>query len=392
MISKKNILIIGAGYVGFSLSICLSNKNNVTLIDTNKEKVKKIKLKTFNLNDNLIKHYIKNKKYKIQASYNLSNHIEENDIFILALPTNFIERKKSFDTSLIEKTIKKIRLIKKNSLIVIKSTTNIGFTEKLQKKFKTTNIIYAPEFIREGNALYDNLYPSRIIIGGTSKKAKDFGNLLLKSTLKKDVPLYFMNSKEAETVKLFSNSYLAIRVAFFNEVDNFAIGKNLDANNIITGICSDERIGDFYNNPSFGYGGYCLPKDSKQALSDFNGIPQALFKSIISSNSARKKFILDEILKTKPKVVGVYRLIMKSKADNFRSSSVIDLIKGLKKNKIKVIIFEPNISDDIYLDCLVENNLSVFSKNSTLIIANRLDKKIVKFKKKLYSRDLFSRD
>ena len=309
---------------------------------------------------------------------------------ILALPTNFCDKSNSFDTSIIEKLIPSILKINNDILIVIKSTVPIGFTTKMVKKYSSKKIIFSPEFLREGSALYDNLYPSRIIIGGDSKLSDFFLNIMKSSAAKKEVDTLLMSSDEAEAVKLFSNTYLAMRVAYFNELDNFALNKNLNTKNIIDGMSKDPRIGNFYNNPSFGYGGYCLPKDTKQLLSNFDNVGQSLIESIIESNQIRKEVLIQDIIKKSPKVVGIYRLQMKSGSDNFRFSSIHDIMKGISEANIDIVVFEPTIEDDSFLNYKIENRLEVFKDISSLIVANRNNNNDLNdVKSKLYTRDVY---
>ena len=309
---------------------------------------------------------------------------------ILALPTNFCDKSNSFDTNIIEKLIPSILKINNDILIVIKSTVPIGFTTKMVKKYSSKRIIFSPEFLREGSALYDNLYPSRIIIGGDSKLSEFFLNIMKFSAAKKEVDTLLMSSDEAEAVKLFSNTYLAMRVAYFNELDNFALSKNLNTKNIIDGMSKDPRIGNFYNNPSFGYGGYCLPKDTKQLLSNFDNVGQSLIESIIESNQIRKEVLIQDIIKKSPKVVGIYRLQMKSGSDNFRFSSIHDIMKGISAANIDIVVFEPTIEDDSFLNYKIENRLEVFKDISSLIVANRNNNNDLNdVKSKLYTRDVY---
>lgn len=390
---KMNITIVGAGYVGLSLAILLSQKNDVILLDINKNKINKINNKISPIKDKEIEKYLKNKTLKLKATLNRKTALKDADFIVISTPTNYDNEKHFFDTSSVEEIIKCGVSINKNAPIIIKSTVPVGFTEKMKRKYDAPNIMFSPEFLREGKALYDNLYPSRIIVGGKGSEAKKFANLLKEGAIKKDVFVKFMNSTEAEAVKLFSNTYLALRVAFFNELDTFSEINNLKTKNIIDGVCLDTRIGNFYNNPSFGYGGYCLPKDTKQLLANFENVPQNLIEAIIKSNHTRKEHIVKMIMNKNANTVGIYKLTMKKDSDNFRTSAICEIIDILKQNGVNIIIYEPmlNLSefDD---DIKIENNFEKFMEISDVILANRMDEKIMKFKDKVYTRDLFGRD
>lgn len=328
-----NICVVGAGYVGFSLSVLLSEKNNVIIYDIDKEKVNMINNNISPIEDKNIDYYLKNKKLNLKATCDFRVAFKNSKYIIICTPTDFENKTNSFDTSSIEDVIIKIKKINKDAVIIIKSTVPIGYTNAIKNKYNM-KIIFSPEFLREGKALYDNLYPSRIIIGSNKKDGKEFAEILRNSSKKQDVDILYMNSNEAESVKLFSNAYLAMRVAFFNELDTFALDKGYNSKDIINGVSLDPRIGDYYNNPSFGYGGYCLPKDSKQLHSNYRNIPENLIGAIINSNNTRKKYIAKYIKNKKFSTVGIYRLTIKSNSDNFRESSVIDIIKELKKVKL----------------------------------------------------------
>lgn len=386
------IAVVGIGYVGLSLAILLSQKNEVVAYDINKDKVDKINSRISPINDNYIIKYLNKKRLKLTATDDYSEAFRNADYIIICTPTNYNETYNSFDTSSIEDTIYKIKKINKHSIIVIRSTVPIGYTESLNRKEKKLKIIFSPEFLREGYALYDNLYPTRIIVGDDSNEARIFANLLYKAALKKDIPILYMNSVEAESVKLFANTYLALRIAYFNELDTYANQKKLNVKNIINGVCLDPRIGNYYNNPSFGYGGYCLPKDSKQLLQNYGNIPEKIIKAVVESNITRKKYIVSVIKKKKPKIVGIYRLIMKQNSDNFRDSSIQDIIKYLVNNNIKTIIYEPSLKTKKFLNCEVVNIFNDFVETSDIIVANRLDNKIMKFENKVFSRDIYNRD
>ena len=386
---SQNIAIIGSGYVGMSLAVLLSQKHNINIIDIDKEKVEKINQGISPIIDDLISDYLATKNLKLHASTPNPSILEISSIIIIATPTDFDEKTYKFDTSSVDRAIDEI--IKRNidSTIIIKSTIPEGHTEFLQKKYNNKRIIFSPEFLREGNALYDNLYPSRIVVGSKCKHAKIFADLLADASLKKEVKILLTSSREAEAIKLFSNAYLALRVAFFNELDTYAMSKGLDSMNIITGLGLDERIGDHYNNPSFGYGGYCLPKDTKQLLANFDDIPQDLIKSVISSNNKRKIFIANAILEIESNIIGFYKLAMKKDSDNFRSSSTLDVIELVKSSGKQIIIFEPNINNKHFLDIEVDNNLESFKKRCDLIVTNRTEMSLNDVQDKLFTRDIF---
>ena len=386
---KSKITVVGSGYVGMAISTLLAKNNDLTILEIDSEKIDIINKGSSTVKDSLIDSVMKEESLSIYATSNKVEAYQEAEYIIIATPTDFNESKNSFDTNSIDSVVNDIFNNNLNALIVIKSTVPIGYTRKLQKKYNTERIIFSPEFLREGNALYDNLYPSRIVIGSKLKAAKDFGNLLKDSAFKDEINIILTSSEEAESIKLFSNAYLAMRVAFFNELDSFAISNHFNAEKIIEGVSHDERIGDSYNNPSFGYGGYCLPKDTKQLLASYKKIPQSLVKAIVDSNEIRKKFLVSEILKTNPKIVGVYLLSMKEGSDNFRSAAVMDLIDDISSNDVKVLIYEPNITNNFYKDYEVVNDLSLFARNSDIIIANRMSKEIKDYRTKIFSRDIF---
>lgn len=386
---SQNITIIGSGYVGMSLAVLLAQKHNINIIDIDKEKVEKINQGISPIKDDLISKYLATKNLKLHASTPNPSILEISSIIIIATPTDFDEKTSKFDTSSVDRAIDEI--IKRNidSTIIIKSTIPEGHTEFLQKKYNNKRIIFSPEFLREGNALYDNLYPSRIVVGSKCKYAKIFAGLLIDASLKKEVQILLTSSREAEAIKLFSNAYLALRVAFFNELDTYAMSKGLDSKDIITGLGLDDRIGDHYNNPSFGYGGYCLPKDTKQLLANFGDIPQDLIKSVISSNNKRKIFIANAILEIESNIIGFYKLAMKKDSDNFRSSSTLDVIELVKSSGKQIIIFEPNINNKHFLDIEVDNNLESFKKRCDLIVTNRIEMPLNDVQDKLFTRDIF---
>ena len=382
--------IVGLGYVGLSNAILLSQHNHVIAIDNDSERVKLINEHKSPIHDREIIEYLKNKKLNLEATLDWKSAFERSEIVIIATPTDYDEQKNYFNTSSVESVIENVVSVNKDALIIVKSTIPVGFINTVRKKFKTDNIIFSPEFLREGKALYDNLYPSRIIVGEQSDRGQRFANLLLQGALKKDVSVLLTDTTEAEAIKLFANTYLAMRVAFFNELDTYAEIKNLDSKQIIEGICLDPRIGNHYNNPSFGYGGYCLPKDTKQLLANYKDVPNNIITAIVNANNTRKKFIVDQILLNKPNTVGIYRLVMKHGSDNFRSSAVQTIIKKLKENKVEIIIYEPSISLDIFNDTVVENNLGHFKNRSDIIITNRLDDDLLDVLDKVYTRDIFN--
>lgn len=386
------ITIIGAGYVGLSLAILISRKYKVSVLDIDTKKVDLINNKISPIKDKDITYFLKTKRLKLEVSSSSELAISNANYVIIATPTNYDVKKGSFDTSSIEKVIKQIIKYNKNVYTIIKSTVPLGFTDRMRSKYNKENIVFLPEFLRESKALYDNLNPSRVIIGDNSKTAKKFANILTECAdrKKKDIPIIMMSSKEAEAVKLFSNTYLAMRIAFFNELDSLAESHHISSEKIISGVSADPRIGNFYNNPSFGYGGYCLPKDTKQLLDDFSNIPNKIINAVVESNQTRKEFIVNSILNKDSKTVGVYRLIMKNDSDNFRESAVLDIIKLLIKRKTNVIVYEPLAKDEFSLEGVkLVSNFENFVSKSDIIIANRLTKELENYKDIVYSRDIF---
>ena len=393
MSKKRLITIIGSGYVGMSLSVLLSKGNNhVKILEIDKDKVKKINDGLSTVRDELIEKHLAKDKSSISATLDPKEALTDADYFIVATPTNYDEKTNKFNTESVKSTVEKILKFSKNGTIIIKSTIPIGYTEYLKEEFKTNRIIFSPEFLREGNALYDNLYPSRIIIGDNSQTAVSFAEMLKSLSLKKSTKIIYMSSREAEAVKLFSNTYLAMRVAFFNELDSFAMENKLQTLNLISGISEDPRIGNFYNNPSFGYGGYCLPKDTKQLLANYKNIPQNIIQAIVESNSTRKDYIVKEILKYKPKMIGIYQLAMKSGSDNFRSSSILSIIERIKKHNIPMIIYEDQILDKSFNGVNIEKDLHIFKNSCDLIITNRITDDLSDVVDKVFTRDLFGYD
>ena len=391
---NKKITIIGAGFVGMSLAVLLSKTNYVNILEIDESKVNKINARKSTIDDFGIIEALKNKNIQISATTKPEEALVNSNFVIIATPTNFDESSNVFDTSSVEDSIQaSLQLSDPKSLIVIKSTVPIGFTESQSLKYNTERIIFSPEFLREGMALHDNLHPSRLIIGGKKNQANIlFSQIMIDAAIKKEFDVLYMNSAEAEATKLFSNTYLAMRVAFFNELDSFSMEKKISAFNIIKGMSLDPRIGNHYNNPSFGYGGYCLPKDTKQLLSHYDGVPQSLIEAIIQSNATRKDFLIEKILSLSIKTIGIYRLTMKEGSNNFRESAILDLIPRLKENKIKIILYEPMMNSNAYEGIPLQTNLEDFIDDSDIIIANRLSNEIKKYEHKVFTRDIFHRD
>lgn len=386
------IAVAGTGYVGLSLAVLLSQHNEVYALDIMKEKVDMINNHISPIRDNEIEDYLKNKKLNLKATLDYKEAFKDAKYIVISTPTNYDDKTNKFDTSSVEDTIEKVISMNLDTTIIIKSTIPVGFTEKMKDKYGIDNIIFSPEFLREGSALYDNLYPSRIILGEKSKRAEKFANLLKEGALKENIDVKFMGNTEAEAVKLFSNTYLALRVAYFNELDTYCELKGLNTKQIIEGVGLDPRIGSHYNNPSFGYGGYCLPKDTKQLLANYKDVPENLIEAIVKSNDTRKTHIAEMIISKNPKVVGIYRLTMKTDSDNFRSSAIQGVIQNLKKSNVEIIIYEPTLEDDKFNDCKVIHDFDEFKKCSDIIIANRLEDALKDCKDKVYTRDLYSRD
>ena len=389
---NMKIAVAGTGYVGLSMATLLSQKNEVVALDVVPEKVEMINKNISPINDKEIEEFFENEKLNLRATLDYKDAFKDANYVIISTPTNYDDIKNSFDTSSVEDVIQKVISMNIDTTIVVKSTVPVGFIDSMKKKYKIDNIMFSPEFSREGRALYDNLYPSRIIVGEKSTRAEKFANLLKESARKENIAIKFMNSNEAEAVKLFSNTYLALRVSYFNELDTYSEIKGLNTKDIIEGVGLDPRIGDFYNNPSFGYGGYCLPKDTKQLLANFNDVPQDLIKAAVKSNKTRKNHIVKMIMKRNPKVVGIYRLTMKLNSDNFRSSAIQEIIERLKDEKVEILIYEPRLKDDKFNECKVINDFSEFSEKADVILANRVAKQLEPVKEKVYTRDLYSRD
>ena len=392
MTNKTKITVVGSGYVGMSLGVLLAQHNDVVVLDVDPARVDKVNNKQSTVADAEIEAFLANKKLNLTATLSKQAAYKGASFVVVATPTNYNPDTNRFDTSSVDAVVSDALELNSDALVVIKSTIPVGHTKSLQQDHNTDRVIFSPEFLREGQALKDNLYPSRIIVGSQLKAGKQFANLLVNGAEKKDVETLFIRSTEAEAVKLFANTYLAMRVSFFNELDSYALAHDLDTKSIINGVCLDERIGEGYNNPSFGYGGYCLPKDTKQLLANYGQVPQTLIQAIVSSNTTRKDFIADSIIELNPKVVGIYRLVMKQGSDNFRASAIQGIMKRIKAKGIEVVIYEPTYNEAEFFKSKVIDSLDEFKNTADVIVSNRMSAELDGVEEKVFTRDLFGVD